>query len=69
MYIVPPRTYHHKVLSAHAKSVPVLLHPDKLSDIIATCSKCSVCSKHGHFLHKYCSGKCGSFLDSVSVAR
>ncbi|XP_063690291.1 uncharacterized protein LOC134822944 [Bolinopsis microptera] len=61
------RSYHHKILSAHFKSVPTGQDTEKISDITSSVQKCQVCMKHGHFLHKYCTNKCGSFLDAMSV--
>ena len=60
------RSYHHKILSAHFKSLPTVQDNDKISDITSSIQKCQVCIKLGHFLHKYCTNKCGAFLDAVS---
>ena len=62
-----PRSYHHKILSAHFKSLPALQDTDKISDVTSSIQKCQVCINMGHFLHKYCTNKCSAFLDAVSL--
>ncbi|KAL5248733.1 hypothetical protein ACHWQZ_G017799 [Mnemiopsis leidyi] len=61
------RSYHHKILSAHFKSLPSLHDTEKISDLTSAVQKCQVCINMGHFLHKYCTSKCSAFLDAISM--